>query len=87
MKIAPGSIKGEMKEFVVRTYLGRNDAPIGDDDSFLGEGIVDSIGVIELVGFVQEKYGIRIAVPEIVPENLDTLNNLERFITKKLSAL
>ena len=55
-----------------------------DNDSFLEKGIIDSIGVIELTGHIQRTYRIKIKVPEIIPENFDTLNNLERYITKKL---
>jgi acyl carrier protein len=79
-----GGIKGGIREFIVNNYLrGATDKDLGDNDSFLEQGIIDSIGVIELTNFVQDRYGIKIEVPEIVPENLDTLNNLERFITKK----
>lgn len=81
--ISPENIKKELRSFIIRTYLGREDAPLKDDDSFLGEGIIDSIGVIELVAHIQETYKIKISVPEIVPANLDTLDNLERFIVKK----
>ena len=84
---APDNIKSELKDFIVRTYLKRSDASLGDDASFLGEGIIDSIGVIELVAFLQRRYKIKVLVPEIIPANLDTLNNLGRFITKKLAAL
>ena len=83
----PDSIKNELKDFIVRAYLKRRNAVLGDDVSFLGEGIVDSIGVIELVAFIQKRYKIKVQVSEIIPANLDTLNNLERFITKKLTAL
>lgn len=84
---APEGIKRELRDFIARTYLKRASADLGDDVSFLREGIIDSIGVIELVAFLQERYGIKIRVPEIIPANLDTLNNLERFITKKLADL
>ena len=84
---APDNIKSELKDFIIRTYLKRKDASLGDDASFLGEGIIDSIGVIELVAFLQRRYKIKVLVPEIIPANLDTLNNLGRFITKKLAAL
>lgn len=84
--ISPVNTKNELRDFIIRTYLGRDDAPLGDDDSFLEEGIIDSIGVIELVAHLQERYKIKIAVPEIIPANLDTLNNLERFIVKKSKA-
>ncbi len=78
-------IKGDIKKFIIENYLkvARN-KQLNDDDSFLEQGIIDSIGVIELTNFIQEKYSIKIEVTEIVPENFDTLNNLERYITKKL---
>lgn len=78
-------IKKEMKEFIINNYLlGSKDIQLNDNDSFLEKGIIDSIGVIELTNFIQDKYNIKIEVPEIIPDNLDTLNNLERYITKKL---
>ncbi|NQT07232.1 MAG: acyl carrier protein [Candidatus Omnitrophica bacterium] len=78
-------IKSEIKKFIIDNYLrGAEDAQLSYDDSFLEKGIIDSIGVIELTSFIQEKYGIKIEVAEIIPENFDTLNNLERYTTKKL---
>jgi acyl carrier protein len=80
-----GDIKSEIKKFIIDNYLlGANDVSLSDDDSFLDKGIIDSIGVIELTHFLQRAYKIRIASAEIVPENFDTLNNLERYVTKKL---
>lgn len=77
-------LKDELKAFVVNNYLlGSKDIGLGNDDSFLEKGIIDSIGVIELAGYIQRKYGIKIKVNEIVPDNFDTLNSLERYITKK----
>lgn len=78
-------IKNELKQFIINNYLlGSKDAQIEDDDSFLEKGIIDSIGVIELTNFIQDRYSIKVQVPEIIPDNLDTLNNLERYINKKL---
>ena len=78
-------IKEEIRKFIIQNYLrGAKNRKLGDDDSFLDQGIIDSIGVIELTNFIQEKYDIKIEVPEIIPENFDTLNNLERYITGKL---
>lgn len=79
------NIKEEIKKFIIDNYLkATKDARLSDDDSFLEEGIIDSIGVIELTNFIQRRYGIKIEVTEIIPENFDTLNNLQRYITKKL---
>jgi len=78
-------IKEDLRKFIISNYmLDSGDAKLSDDDSFLDEGIIDSIGVIELASHLQRTYGIKIRVPEIVPSNFDTINNLERYITKKL---
>lgn len=79
------NIKEGIREFIINNYLlGSKDIQLKDDDSFLEKGIIDSIGVIELTSFVQNKYDIKVKVTEIIPENFDTLNNLECYITKKL---
>ena len=78
-------IKGELRRFIIASYLLDNDGGrLSDDDSFLDQGIIDSIGVIELTGHIQRVYDIKIKVPEIVPANFDTLNRLERYITRKI---
>lgn len=79
------SIKEILRRFIINNYLlGSKDVRMADDDSFLEQGIIDSIGVIELTHHIQDKFKIKIKVTEIVPENFDTLNNLERYIAKKL---
>jgi len=78
-------IKNELRKFIIDRYMSRFDKnKLSDGDSFLDKGIIDSIGVIELAAFIQKRYGIKIKPPEIVPENFDTLDNLERYILKKL---
>ena len=57
---------------------------LGNGDSFLKKGIIDSIGVIELVQFIQQEYKIKVEVREIVPENFDTVDNLEKYVQRKL---
>jgi len=77
-------IKDTIREFVVNNFLlGSVSHVLNDDDSFLEQGIIDSTGILELVSFAQESFGIKIEDAELVPDNLDSLNNLEAFITKK----
>ncbi len=78
-------IKTELRRFIINNYLrGAKDFKLSDGDSFLENSILDSIGVIEVTAFIQQRYGIKIKVNEIMPENFDTINNLEQYITKKL---
>ena len=50
-------------------------------------GIIDSTGLLELVSFVEEKYGISIGDRELVPENLDSLSRISQFIARKRDAV
>ena len=77
-------IKEKMKTFIVNNFLlGANADDLSDNDSFLEKGIIDSTGILELVSFAQEEFDINIEDAELVLDNLDSLNNLEAFITKK----
>lgn len=77
--------KSEVKAFIVSNFLfGREGAGIADGQSFLGTGIIDSTGLLELVSFVEEQYGISIGDRELVPENLDSLDNISQFVARKL---
>lgn len=76
-----------LREFVKESFLfGRDDA-FSDADSFLELGIIDSTGVLELVAFVESTYGIAVEDEELVPDNLDSIDALVRFIEGKQAAV
>jgi acyl carrier protein len=78
----------EIRAFIVRNFLfGQDSQALADDQSLLESGIVDSTGLLELVGFVEEQYGIKVDDAELVPENLDSLRNLSQFVGRKRGAL
>jgi acyl carrier protein len=80
-------LKREIKNYIIESFLyGQDDNTLDDDVSFLETGIIDSTGVLELVSFVQETYGITVTDDELVPDNFDSLNKLEQFITRKMTA-
>lgn len=82
------TIAREIKEFVVTNFLfGQEGEGFGDDQSFLESGIIDSTGLLELVAFVEQRYGVAIADRELLPENLDSLGNVSRFVARKLETL
>ncbi len=56
-----------------------------DDDSFLKSRIIDSTGMLELVAFVEQEFNFKVADNELVPENLDSINNLLRYVNTKRS--
>lgn len=54
-----------------------------DDDSLLATGIIDSTGVLELIEFLEEEFGISVEDSETIPENLDSIAGLSRYISAK----
>lgn len=76
-------IKQRIRQFLSDNILFGDSSHVNDDTSFLGEGIVDSTGVVELVLFVEETFGIQVDDDEIVPDNFDTIDNLAAYIEQK----
>lgn len=77
----------EIRAFIVSNFLfGQEGKGFADDQSFMETGIIDSTGLLELVSFVEEKYGISIGDRELVPENLDSLHNISHLVARKLAA-
>jgi acyl carrier protein len=80
-------VTGELRKFITDNFLFGDASEafaFADDDSFQERGIVDSTGVLELVCHLQERYAITIEDEELVPDNLDSLSNVARFIERKL---
>ena len=76
--------KKKIRDFIVETFLfGADDEQLGDGDSLLESGVIDSTGVLELVGFLEEEFEIEVKDEELVPENLDSIDNLAAYIAKK----
>ena len=78
----------EIKAFIVSNFLfGQEGKGFSDEQSFLQSGIVDSTGLLELIAFVEQQYGISVEDRELVPENLDSLRNISQFVARKLEAV
>lgn len=82
------TIAQDIKDFVVANFLfGQDNGRLAHDTSFLESGVIDSTGVLELVAFIEQKYQLSIGDRELVPENLDSIHNVSRFVARKLEAL
>ncbi len=77
-------MKEKIRDFITKNFLfGSSDSGLADSDSFLDKGIIDSTGMLELVAFLEESFGVRVEDEELVPENLDSVDRLADFITRK----
>ena len=78
-------IRKTIREFIVNNFLkGEESKTFGDDDSFLENAMIDSVGVVELVVFIEETFSIRVEDEEIIPANLDSVNKLVVYVQSKL---
>lgn len=79
------SIEQPLRDFIAKNLLYSNDAfPYPDSASLLREGIIDSLGVVELVEFVQTRFGIKVDQQEVVPDNFDSVARLAAYVQRKL---
>jgi len=77
-------IENIIRHFLVENFvLSDQLEQLGFDESFLENGIVDSTGILELVFFVEDRFGIQIDTSEVLPENFDSINCLASYIRRK----
>ena len=79
-------IENEIRKFIEENFILEKEDHLGDEDSLLEKGIIDSTGVLELVAFLEETYQFKIKDEELVPENLDSIKNISQFVQNKLNA-
>ncbi len=73
-----------IRSFIMENYLFTDDEKaLSNDDSFLEMGILDSTGMLEVIYFLEDDFSIKIEDDEMIPENLDSVNNIIRFLDKK----
>lgn len=76
--------KEKVREFVIENFLFGDSGALQDDTSFLEEGIIDSTGILELVTFLEDTFSISVNDDELIPENLDSLNNIAVYLAGKM---
>jgi len=82
------AVKDQIRTFILNNYLFTDDkASLKDEQSFLDSGIIDSIGVMEIVLYLETEFDIKVADADISPENLDSVNQITQFIDLKRDSL
>ncbi|MES2091149.1 MAG: acyl carrier protein [Pseudomonadota bacterium] len=81
------TIKDQVRQYIVDNFImGTEGAAFTDADSFLELHLVDSTGFLELIFFIEDTFGVKVSDEDMVPENLDSLNAIETFVTRKKAA-
>lgn len=71
----------EIRSFVVESFYASTE--LGDDASLLDTGTMDSTGVLELIAFIEQRYGVEVGDREIVPDNFDTIRRVAAYVERK----
>jgi acyl carrier protein len=76
-------IERDVRTYIVEHFLSGNAGKLRADGSLLGD-VIDSMGVLDLVAYLQDHFHFTVEDDEVVPGNLDTINNLVAYINRKL---
>ncbi len=77
-------VAAPVKNFILKNYLFTDDAKaLADDESLMQAGVMDSTGILELIMFLEENFGIKVADDEMVPSNLDSVTLIADYVARK----
>lgn len=75
--------KEQIRAFVMSNFYVADPAALEDVASLLDSGIIDSTGVLEVISFIEDTFGITVEDHEMLPENLDSIERIATFIARK----
>lgn len=80
-------MRNKIRGFILGNFLfTREESKLADDASLLGQGLMDSTGVLELMTFLENEFGVQVADEEMVPENLDSVDRICAYLDQKYAA-
>ncbi|MFW6171514.1 MAG: acyl carrier protein [Planctomycetota bacterium] len=79
-------LAARLRTFIDETFLFGANTEYGDNDSLMEHGIIDSTGVLELIAHLEAIFGLKVQDEDLIPENLDSIDGLTRFIRQKQGA-
>ena len=88
MSTSEAAIVSKVRSFIQENFLHmRPNFQVGTDDRLLEQGIIDSMGVLDLLNYLEEAFGVRVADDELTEDNLGTLRSIARFVNAKRAAV
>lgn len=77
----------QVKAFIIENFLfGSDDGTMGEDDSFLDNGVIDSTGILEVVAWIEETFDVKVGDMDLIPENFDSVRQLSDFIARSVES-
>ena len=82
------NVEKTIRDYILENFLFTDDeSALKSDSSLLDAGLIDSTGVLEIILFLEETFGFKVLDEEMLPENLDSVDNLGAFVRRKQMAL
>ena len=81
--IDPTSVAGNIRSFIVESFLLGHDSGFDNSESLLESGIIDSTGIMHVVAFLEETFGVVIDDDDLVADNLDSVERIAGFVGRK----
>ena len=74
----------DVRQFILKQFPLARKKQINDSDPLLESGIIDSLGVLELVGFIDQKFSVTVQDEDLVPDNFQTIERVAAFIKRQI---
>jgi len=81
-----GKVNERIRGFILDTFPLARKQNVKDSDNLLDSGIIDSLGMLDVVSFLEREFGIHVDDEELVPENFESVDNLVGFVGRKSPA-
>jgi acyl carrier protein len=79
-------IEEQVRGYILENFLYTDDpSELSDDQSLFDSGVVDSTGVLELVSFIEDSYGVQVDDTELIPDNFDSVEKISAYIKRKVA--
>lgn len=75
-----------IREFILKQFPLARQKQIGDDDSLLEDGIIDSLGTLDVVMFIEDRFGLTLEDSDLLSDNFESISRLASFVDAKLEA-
>jgi acyl carrier protein len=79
-------IRQQVVHFIRKNFIFEDATPLSETQSLLDTGVVDSTGILEMIGFLEKQYQIRFDDHELVAQNFDSVERIESIVWRKLTS-
>jgi len=80
-------IEQQVRQYILENFMYTDDeSELASDQSLFDSGVIDSTGVLELVGFIEDEFEVQVDDTELVPDNFDSVTRITAYIKTKLAA-